>query len=124
MAAIQTATDVLRLAAAMSDGDASLAAACKFGKFRRRERAMLLGWVERAENRTEEVSVLIFFSSRVISEIALLMFSSTSLRLPPFSRLTTSAVETMLKFGENVTARFATSNRDGCKQPDPQAPSE
>src|SRR5262249_30349076 len=30
---IQTATDVLRLAVAMSDGDVSLEAACKFGKF-------------------------------------------------------------------------------------------
>jgi hypothetical protein len=52
---IQTATDVLRLAVAMSDGDVSLAAACKFGKFRRRERALLLGWIERAANRTEDM---------------------------------------------------------------------
>jgi hypothetical protein len=52
---IQTATDVLRVAVAMSDGDVSLAAACKFGKFKRRERALLLGWIERAENRTEDM---------------------------------------------------------------------
>src|SRR5262249_809482 len=50
---VRTATDVLRLAVAMSGGDVSLATACKFGKFRRRERALLLGWVERAANRTE-----------------------------------------------------------------------
>jgi hypothetical protein len=52
---VQTATDVLRLAVALSDGDVSLATACKFGKFRRRERALLLGWVERAANRTEDM---------------------------------------------------------------------
>jgi hypothetical protein len=52
---LQTATDVLRLAVALSDGDVSLAEACKFGKFRRRERALLLGWVERAANRTEDM---------------------------------------------------------------------
>jgi hypothetical protein len=52
---VQTATDVLRLAAALSGGDVSLATACKFGKFRRRERALLLGWVEQAANRTEDM---------------------------------------------------------------------
>lgn len=52
---IKTATDVLRLAVAMSGGDVSLAQACKFGKFRRQERALLLGWVERAEGRTEDM---------------------------------------------------------------------
>jgi hypothetical protein len=52
---IKTATDVLRLAVAMSEGDVSLATACKFGKFRRRERALLLGWIERAVNRTEDM---------------------------------------------------------------------
>ena len=52
---VQTATDVLRLAVAMSDGDVSLATACKFGKYRRPERALLLGWIERAENRTEDM---------------------------------------------------------------------
>jgi len=54
-ARLQTATDVLRVAVAMSEGDVSLAEACKFGKFRRRERAMLLGCVERAANRTEDM---------------------------------------------------------------------
>jgi hypothetical protein len=52
---MKTATDVLRMAVAMSDGDVSLATACKFGKFRRRERAMLLGWIERTANRTEDM---------------------------------------------------------------------
>jgi hypothetical protein len=52
---VQTATDVLRLAVALSDGDVSLATACKFGKFPRRVRALLLGWVERAANRTEDM---------------------------------------------------------------------
>jgi hypothetical protein len=53
---VKTATDVLRVAVAMSDGDVSLAKACpEFGKFRRRERAALLGWIERAESRTEDM---------------------------------------------------------------------
>jgi hypothetical protein len=52
---VKTATDVLRIAVAMSGGDVSLAKACKFGKFRRAERAMLLGWVERAPSRTEDM---------------------------------------------------------------------
>jgi hypothetical protein len=52
---VKTATDVLRLAVALSAGDVSLATACKFGKFRRAERGLLLGWIERAENRTEDM---------------------------------------------------------------------
>jgi hypothetical protein len=52
---VRTATDVLRLAVAMSGGDVSLKTACKFGKFRRRDRALLLSWVERAPNRTEDM---------------------------------------------------------------------
>ncbi len=52
---VKTATDVLRIAVALSDGDVSLAIACKFGKFRRADRARLLGWVERAESRTEDM---------------------------------------------------------------------
>jgi hypothetical protein len=52
---IKTATDVLRLAVAMSGGDVSLAAACQFGKFRRAERSLLLGWLERTKNRTEDM---------------------------------------------------------------------
>lgn len=52
---VKTATDVLRLAVATSGGDVSLKTACKFGKFRPRERALLLSWVERAPNRTEDM---------------------------------------------------------------------
>ncbi|HJZ55375.1 MAG TPA: TerD family protein [Gemmataceae bacterium] len=52
---VKTATDVLRLAVAMSGGDVSLTEPCKFGKFRRAERALLLGWVERAGSRTEDM---------------------------------------------------------------------
>lgn len=52
---VQTATDVLRLAVALSNGDVSLAEACKFGKFGRAERARMLGWIERATNRTEDM---------------------------------------------------------------------
>ena len=52
---VRTATDVLRLAVAMSGGDVSLQTAGKFGKFRRRERALLLSWIERAANRTEDM---------------------------------------------------------------------
>lgn len=52
---IRTATDVMRVAVAMNDGDVSLAEPGKFGKFRRTERTALLGWVERAANRTEDM---------------------------------------------------------------------
>ncbi|HYH67220.1 MAG TPA: TerD family protein [Urbifossiella sp.] len=52
---VKTATDVLRLAVAMSGGDVSLKTACKFGRFRRRDRALMLAWVERAANRTEDM---------------------------------------------------------------------
>jgi len=52
---VKTATDVLRIAVAMSEGDVSLAAPCQFGKFRRPERALLLGWIERAEDRIEDM---------------------------------------------------------------------
>lgn len=52
---VRTATDVLRIAAAMSDGDVSLAVPCKFGKFRRSERALLLSWIERSDSRTEDM---------------------------------------------------------------------
>lgn len=52
---IQTATDVLRLAVALSDGDVSLATASKFGKFRRCDRTLMLGWIERTANRTEDM---------------------------------------------------------------------
>ncbi len=52
---VRTATDVLRFAAAMSKGDASLSQPCKFGKFSRSERALLLSWIERSESRTEDM---------------------------------------------------------------------
>jgi hypothetical protein len=52
---VKTATDVLRLAVALSGGDVSLKEACKFGKFRRKERTLLLRWVERAASRTEDM---------------------------------------------------------------------
>jgi hypothetical protein len=52
---VHTATDVLRIAVAMSDGDVSLATPSKFGKFRRGERALLLGWIERAASRIEDM---------------------------------------------------------------------
>lgn len=52
---VKTATDALRIAVAMSAGDVSLASACKFGTFRRPERALILSWVERAPNRVEDM---------------------------------------------------------------------
>jgi len=52
---IKTATDVLRLAAAWSDGDVSLAANTKFRKFKRAERRLLLGLLEQCGNITEDM---------------------------------------------------------------------
>ena len=52
---IRTATDVLRIAAALSDGDVSLAAATKFTRLRRIWRVRLLGWVENAGNALEDM---------------------------------------------------------------------
>ena len=52
---VKTATDVLRLAVAMSEGDVSLAQPAKFGKFSRTERRLLLSWVERSGNPTEDM---------------------------------------------------------------------
>lgn len=52
---MKTATDVLRLAVAMSDGDVSLAEPAKFSKFNRRERRQLLSWIERSSNATEDM---------------------------------------------------------------------
>ena len=53
---VRTATDVLRVAVALSDGDVSLAEPTrKFASFTRAERRLLLGWVERAENRAEDL---------------------------------------------------------------------
>ncbi|ULL14155.1 cytoplasmic protein [Paenibacillus sp. H1-7] len=45
---VKTATDVLRLATALSDGDVSLAANTKFRKFKRAERRLLLGLLEQS----------------------------------------------------------------------------
>lgn len=51
----KTATDVLRLAVAWSDGDVSLAEATRFRKFKRRERRLLLGLLERCHPITEDM---------------------------------------------------------------------
>lgn len=51
----RTATDVLRIAVGLCDGDVSLAAATKFGRFPRRWRARLLAWMERAPNVLEDM---------------------------------------------------------------------
>lgn len=52
---LKTATDVLRLAVAMSDGDVSLAEPSKFRSFTRRERRLLLSWIERSSNPAEDM---------------------------------------------------------------------
>ncbi|GLI06735.1 hypothetical protein YDYSG_27650 [Paenibacillus tyrfis] len=52
---VKTATDVLRLAAALSDGDVSLAANTKFRKFKRAERRLLLGLLDRCGNIVEDM---------------------------------------------------------------------
>ncbi|QOT09487.1 cytoplasmic protein [Paenibacillus sp. JNUCC32] len=51
----KTATDVLRLAVAWSGGDVSLAEATRFRKFKRRERRLLLGLLERCHPITEDM---------------------------------------------------------------------
>jgi hypothetical protein len=51
----RTATDILRLAVALSGGDVSLAAAAKFRTFSRPERRLLLGLLERAPNAAEDM---------------------------------------------------------------------
>ncbi|WP_217560642.1 TerD family protein [Paenibacillus sp. GbtcB18] len=51
----KTATDVLRLAAAWSDGDVSLAEAARYRKFKRSERRLLLGLLERCHPITEDM---------------------------------------------------------------------
>lgn len=51
----KTATDVLRLAVAMSEGDVSLAQVTKFRSFKRKERRLLLGLLERCRERTEDM---------------------------------------------------------------------
>lgn len=52
---IKNVTDVLRLAVALSNGDLSLAEPCKFGKLRRCERRWFLQWIDRADNRVEDM---------------------------------------------------------------------
>lgn len=51
----KTATDVLRLAAAMSDGDVSLAEKTTFRKFKKRERRMLLAMLNNVGNIEEDM---------------------------------------------------------------------
>jgi hypothetical protein len=53
---IKTATDVLRLAVALSDGDVSLATNTKFRSFKRAERRVLLGLLESIPNITEDMN--------------------------------------------------------------------
>jgi hypothetical protein len=52
---IQSATDVLRLAVALSDGDVSLAEPTRFVTFRRRERRRMLRWIERCAEPTGDM---------------------------------------------------------------------
>ncbi|MBA2543735.1 MAG: hypothetical protein H0V17_29095 [Deltaproteobacteria bacterium] len=54
-ATLDTATDVLRLAAALSAGDISLREPCKLRNLKRRERRALLGMLERAKNLDEDL---------------------------------------------------------------------
>lgn len=51
----KTATDVLRLAVSMSDGDVSLATNTRFKKFKRGERRLLLGLLENCNTLTEDM---------------------------------------------------------------------
>ncbi|WHY88350.1 TerD family protein [Neobacillus novalis] len=51
----KTATDVLRLAAALSDGDVSLAGSTRFKNFKRPERRLLLSLLEGCGNLTEDM---------------------------------------------------------------------
>lgn len=51
----KTATDVLRIAVALSDGDVSLAAPAKFRKFRRSERRLLLRLLEASPNLADDM---------------------------------------------------------------------
>lgn len=52
---VKTATDVLRLAVKLSDGDVSLAKVSKFRNFSRKERRMLLGVLNGCKNITEDM---------------------------------------------------------------------
>ncbi|MFC7440986.1 TerD family protein [Laceyella putida] len=51
----KTATDVLRLETALSDGDVSLASNTKFKKFKRSERRLMLGLLEQCPHITEDM---------------------------------------------------------------------
>ncbi|HAS46689.1 MAG TPA: cytoplasmic protein [Microscillaceae bacterium] len=51
----KTATDVLRLAVSLSDGDVSLAEVTRFRNFKRGERKLLVGLLEKAGNITEDM---------------------------------------------------------------------
>lgn len=51
----KTATDVLRLAVSLSEGDVSLATNTRFRKFKRAERRFLLGLLESCKNATEDM---------------------------------------------------------------------
>lgn len=53
---VSTATDVLRLASAMSEGDISLKTNVKFKKFKRSERKMLLGFLNESNNLMADVA--------------------------------------------------------------------
>lgn len=52
---IKTPTDVLRLAVALSDGDVSLAEPVKFKSFKRGERKLMLSFLERSGDPTEDM---------------------------------------------------------------------
>ncbi len=52
---IKTATDVLRLAVAMSDGDVSLAQPVRFRNFKRAVRRALLSWIDRTGHPLEDM---------------------------------------------------------------------
>jgi hypothetical protein len=52
---VRTATDVLRVAVALSGGDVSLAESTKFGPMSRATRRYLLGWLEQAPNGLEDM---------------------------------------------------------------------
>lgn len=52
---VRTATDVLRLAVAWSNGDVSLAASTSFRKFTRAERRLLLGLLEQSSHPVEDM---------------------------------------------------------------------
>jgi hypothetical protein len=54
-ASVRTATDVLRIAVGMANGDVSLAEPAKFGRMPRAVRARLLGWLERTGSRLEDM---------------------------------------------------------------------